>query len=149
MEAVTLAEVNLDADYAQALGLFLWCVAGLEDNVVSSIKLIAPESTQQFEKFTTQNIAEFFKARVSSMTQSQEKQELLSAADEFLQLVPLRNQIVHGGTATHEGKHMVVSTHGSPLTLVDIQNAASSFRKCQGRIYPILSGFLKTYKPIA
>jgi len=146
---VTIRAVKLQAAYAQALGLAMWCFAGVESNVGFCCEFLHPGSRAKFtrKKFTAGDIAEKFKQRVRNMKKCQERQKLDQLALEFERLVKLRNEIAHGAPCMHNSKHVLQGRATGFIGLDRLADAADQFHNCNNAILRILDGFLKTYDP--
>jgi len=69
-----------------------------------------------------------------------------AVAQEFAQLVEIRNQIIHGKPCTGPNGDARLSS-GRVLEIVDLENAADAFSECSSKVNELLYGFLKAYVP--
>ena len=90
------------SDYSHALGLAVFCFAVCEWNAVWCCERIKPSSLQRTvdKELTAGKIAKYFGDLVRNMPRSTARQELESAAARFLELVGVRNSILHGKPCT-------------------------------------------------
>ena len=135
-------------DYAHALGTATFCFAICEWNAVYCAERIHPGSLNAFMKdeLTAGKIAKKLIDLTRNMPKSAERKELITAAQAFADLVPLRNNILHGKPCTGpNGEARLSATN--VLEISDLQNAADEFSACSIELNRLLHGFLSTYKP--
>jgi hypothetical protein len=138
----------IEDTYAQALGVATFCFAICEWNAVYCAQRIKPGSLQQFlkDELTAGKIAKKLSDLVRNMPKSKERDELQSAADEFSDLVPLRNSILHGKPcSTTDGKARLSAS--AIFEVRDLEEAADKFSDCSIKLNKLLHGFLSTYQP--
>jgi len=136
--------------FAHALGVATFCFAICEWNAVYCAQRIKPGSLRQFMKdeFTAGKIAKKLSDLVRNMPKSKERDELQSAADEFSDLVPLRNSILHGKPCSNADGKARLSAEGI-FEVQDLEVAADKFSDCSHKLNRLLHGFLSTYQPPA
>ena len=98
------------------------------------------------DELTAGKIAKKLIDLTRNMPKSAERKELITAAQAFADLVPLRNNILHGKPCTGpNGEARLSATN--VLEISDLQNAADEFSACSIELNRLLHGFLSTYKP--
>ncbi|WP_423912696.1 hypothetical protein [Caballeronia sp.] len=80
------------------------------------------------------------------MPKSPQRQELAAAAQEFIDLVAIRNAIVHGKPCTGPSGEARLSAR-KVFEVSDLDEAADSFSACGIVVNRLLHGFLTTYIP--
>lgn len=135
-------------DYMHALGTATFCFAICEWNAVYCAERIRPGSLGAFikDELTAGRIAKRLMDLIRNMPKSAEREELLVAAQVFVDLVPLRNNILHGKPCTGPNREARLST-AKVLEIPDLQDAADAFSTCSIELNRLLHGFLSTYTP--
>jgi hypothetical protein len=144
---VDLHDVKLESGYAKAIGLAVWCFAGLEWNAVWCAERIMPGTLNDMmtKKMTAGDIAKRLRALVRKMPSSPDQEQLLAAAEEFVKLAETRNQILHGKPAsTPDQRHRLNSKSGL-LEVQEIRQASERFHECSGKLNHAFHGFLASY----
>jgi hypothetical protein len=138
----------IEDDYAHALGVATFCFAICEWNAVYCAQRIKPGSLQRFlkDELTAGRIAKKLGNLVRNMPKSKERDELQAAADEFTELVPLRNNILHGKPCSNKSGSGRLSAKGI-FEVPDLEEAANRFSDCSLELNRLLYGFLDKYKP--
>jgi len=133
-------------DYTHALGQAAYCFAICEWNVVWSCEKIHPGTLQKIveDELTAGKIAKRFIDLVRNMPKSTERDELSSVAQEFADLVQVRNSILHGKPCTGPNGEARLSASGV-LEINDLEDAADKFSECSIKVNVLLHGFLNTY----
>ena len=135
-------------DYTRALGTVTFCFAICEWNAVYCAERIRPGSLGAFikDEVTAGKIAKKLIDLTRNMPKSGEREELIAPAQAFVDLVPLRNNILHGKPCTGpNGEARLSSTN--VFEIPDLQNAADAFSACSIELNRLLHGFLSTYRP--
>lgn len=138
----------IEDPFAHALGVATFCFAICEWNAVYCAQRIKPGSLQRFVKdeLTAGKIAKKLSDLVRNMPKSKERDELLAAADEFMNLVPVRNGILHGKPCSNEdGRARLIADR--ILEIPDLEEAADRFSDCSQKLNKLLHGFLSNYQP--
>lgn len=136
-------------DYVEALGRATYTFATLEWQVVWCTEIIQPRSIHKIidKEMTAGAIAKFFNDVVRNMPNTPERKELSILALEFMGLVKVRNDIIHGKPCT--GPNGEPRLSGSKiLEISDLEKAADNFVECDVKLNAMFYGFLKGYKPI-
>jgi hypothetical protein len=135
-------------DYMHALGTVTFCFAICEWNAVYCAERIRPGSLGSFikDELTAGKIAKKLIDLTRNMPKSAEREELIAAAQSFTDLVPLRNNILHGKPCTGPNGEARLST-ANVFEILDLQDAADAFSACSIELNRLLHGFLSTYKP--
>lgn len=138
----------IEDPFAHALGVATFCFAICEWNAVYCAQRIKPGSLQRFlkEELTAGTIAKKLCDLVRNMPKSKERDELQAAADEFADLVPLRNSILHGKPCSNgDGKARLSA--GKIFEVSDLEATADKFSDCSHKLNGLLHGFLVSYQP--
>ena len=138
----------LDPEYIQELGTLSFCFAICEWNAVYCSERLRPGSLQKLvgDELTAGQIAHKLKDLVRNMPASDERAELSKTAARFIELVELRNQILHAKPCTGPNGRSRLS--GPKIfELEDLQSAADEFSECSTELNGFLHGFLSTYRP--
>ena len=135
-------------DSTHALGQAAFCFSICEWNVVWSCEKIKPGALRKIvgDELTAGRIAKCFIDLVRNMPKSASREDLSAVAQEFAQLVKIRNQILHGKPCTGPNGDARLSS-GRVLEIVDLEYAADAFSECSSKVNELLSGFLKAYVP--
>lgn len=138
----------LDPAYAASLGTVAFCFASCEWNVAWCCERLRPGSHNKFRigKATAGQIGKTFRNLIRNMPPSSERDALDRLAVEFLELVELRNDIMHGKPCdAPTGTHRL---SGSQIWHIpDLNAAADRFTECSIEVNDMLHGFLATYSP--
>ena len=135
-------------DYAGALGTATFCFAICEWNAVWCAERLRPGSLDAFVsgELTAGQIAKKLRDLARNMPDSTERDETIAAAKKFAELVPLRNDILHGKPCTGpNGEARLSST--KVFEIPDLHDAADVFSACSIELNRLLHGFLSTYQP--
>ncbi|TXI09602.1 MAG: hypothetical protein E6Q76_05290 [Rhizobium sp.] len=138
----------IKSDYTEALGSAAFCFAICEWNAVYCAERISPGALDKIvqEELTAGKIAKKLVNLVRNMPASKNKAELMAAAKAFADIVPLRNNILHGKPCT--GPNGEARLSGSTvIENADLKNAADTFSVCSIELNRLLHGFLATYAP--
>jgi hypothetical protein len=140
--------VPVDDDYIRVLGLATYAFARCEWQVVWCCERIKPGVLQKIvgEEMTAGTIGKYFANVVRNMPKSKGREELASAAQEFLELVERRNRIIHGKPCTSPSGQQRLSGD-KIIEIEDLERAADAFTVCGGRLNAIYYGFLQAYTP--
>ena len=135
-------------DYINAVGLAAFTFATCEWQVVWCSERIKPGSLNELveDQRTAGKIAQFFVNLTRNMPRSKEREELRTAAEEFVRLVNIRNAIVHGKPCIGPNGEARLSC-GDVLEIVYLENAADEFTACAAELNRLFYGFLSTYVP--
>lgn len=135
----------IESAYAEALGAAAFCFAVLEWNAVYCADRIKPGVLHAFlaQELTAGQIAKKLTDLVRNMPPSNERAELIAAAASFMDLVKVRNQILHGKPCTGPSGEARLS-FTSVLEISDLQDAADLFSSCSIELSRLLHGFLAT-----
>ncbi|MBY6062923.1 hypothetical protein [Pseudidiomarina sediminum] len=96
----------VEKEYVEALGLAAYTFASLEWQVVWCMEMIKPESIHKVvgEEMTAGTIAKKFIDVTRNMPKSKERETLKALAQKFMELVQVRNKIMHGKPCTCSGQ---------------------------------------------
>ncbi len=138
----------VEKTYIEAIGLAAYTFSRLEWQVVWCMEKILPASIHKVvsEEMTAGTIAKKFIDATRNMPKSREREELNVLAQRFMELVQVRNNIMHGkpctsqeGTQRLSGKNII--------EVADLENAADDFTECAGKLNSLSYGFLTSYVP--
>ncbi|NJC04601.1 hypothetical protein GGQ97_000394 [Sphingomonas kaistensis] len=134
--------VPVRAEYASAVGLAVYCFAGLEWNAVWCCERIEPGSMEDLADRTAGRVADTLVHLVQGLEHSAKQSDLEKAAMEFRALVGARNNLVHAkpGTA-HDGEQALLR-HGDQWTIGELEAVADAFAECGNRLNKALDGLL-------
>lgn len=137
----------IKADYTQAVGTAAFCFAICEWNAVYCAERIRPGALDKIikDELTAGKIAKKLLDLAKNMPKSREREDLIAAAQSFADLVPLRNEILHGKPCTGPNGEARLSGH-SVIEIPDLERAADAFSTCSIELNRLLYGFLATYK---
>jgi hypothetical protein len=135
-------------DYTHALGQAAFCFSICEWNVVWSFEKIKPGTLRKIvgDELTAGRIAKCFIDLVRNMPKSASREDLSAVAQEFAQLVKIRNQLLHGKPCTGPNGDARLNSR-RVLEIVDLESAADAFSECSSKVNELLNGFLKAYVP--
>lgn len=135
-------------DYMHALGSACFCFAICEWNAVYCAERIRPGSLSVFvyDELTAGKIAKKLLDLTRNMPKSTEREELVSAAKAFADLVTLRNKILHGKPCTGPSGEARLNTE-KVFEIPGLEEAADAFSACSIELNRLLHGFLATYMP--
>jgi uncharacterized protein (DUF433 family) len=137
----------VENEYVEAIGLAAYTFARLEWQVVWCMEKIKPSSIRKVvgEEMTAGTIAKRFIDVTRNMPKSKEREELKEHAKKFMELVQVRNQIMHGKPCTSPsgGQRLSCSVI---IEMAMLENAADDFVECSGKLNGLFYGFLKTYQ---
>nr|WP_288256503.1 hypothetical protein [uncultured Pseudomonas sp.] len=135
-------------DYIEALGRATYTFASLEWQVVWCAEKIQPSSIRKIvdKEMTAGTIANFFVNVVRNMPKIPEREELAILAARFMELVKVRNNIIHGKPCTGPNGESRLSGN-KVIEIPDLEQAADDFVECGGKLNSLYYGFLKTYEP--
>ncbi|WP_318510328.1 hypothetical protein [Photobacterium leiognathi] len=138
----------VEKDYVQAIGLAAYTFARLEWQVVWCMEKIKPDSIHKVvdKEMTAGTIAKKFIDVTRNMAKSNEREQLKELAIEFMALVQVRNNIMHGKPCTSPNNEQRLSGK-EIIEIEDLENAADSFVECSCKLNALFYGFLETYKP--
>lgn len=126
----------------------MFCFAVCEWNAVYCADRLRPGSVRAFVKdeLTAGKIAQKLGNLARNMPKVPEREQIIAAAQEFKEVILLRNKIIHGKPCTGPNGKQRLSNR-KILEIVDLENAADSFTTCSIELNRLLHGFLSTYKP--
>jgi hypothetical protein len=128
--------VTLDAPYASALGLAMFCFARCEWDAVWCCERLQPGfiATIEPKRKTAGIIAKDLLRLVTSIADNDLRLHCQEIANEFDSLVLERNALLHGkpGTATAGAQRLF--RHGSVWTIETVDALSDSFTRCQVRL---------------
>lgn len=135
-------------DYIEALGRATYTFASLEWQVVWCAERIKPSSIEKVvdKEMTAGAIAKFFADVVRNMPKIREREELTILAVRFMELVKVRNNIIHGKPCKGPNGESRLSGN-KVIEISDLEQAADDFVECGGKFNSLYYGFLKTYEP--
>ncbi len=138
--------ILIEPDYVEALGRAAYTFALLEWQVVWCLEIIRPNDIYKVvgEEMTAGKIGKRFQDAACNMPKSPEREQLQNLASEFLQLVHVRNKIMHGKPCTSPKGDQRLSG-SSVIEIVDLENAADDFVECSCKLNDLFYGFLSTY----
>lgn len=138
----------VEKSYVEALGLAAYTFARLEWQVVWCMEKIKPKSIQKVvgEEMTAGTIAKKFIDATRNMPKSKERETLKELAQKFMELVQVRNKIMHGKPCTSPAGEQRLSSNGI-IEISALESAADDFVECSGKLNDLFYGFLKTFKP--
>lgn len=138
----------IKSDYAQALGTAAFSFAICEWNAVYCAERISPGAADKIVKdeLTAGQIAKKLLDLTRNMRPSKEREVLKNAARSFADLVPLRNNILHGKPCADPNDEARLSNL-NVIEIPDLENAADAFSACSIELNRLLHGFLATYSP--
>ncbi len=138
----------IKSDYMNALGTATFCFALCEWNAVYCAERIRPGSRDAFvrDELTAGRIAKKLLDLARNMPRSLDREEVVAAAQTFSDLVPLRNDILHGKPCTGPSGDARLSS-GKVFEISDLEDAADAFSACSIELNRLLYGFLATYSP--
>ena len=141
---------SFKSNYNHALGVAVSCFAICEWNAVYCAERIKPGALNKMlnDEFTAGKIAKKLLGLARNMQPSKEREELKAAAQSFAELVPLRNNILHGKPCTGPDGEARLSSK-SVIEISDLENAADAFSTCSIELNRLLHGFLATYSPLS
>lgn len=136
-------------DYIEALGRAIYTFASLEWQVVWCAEKIQPSSIRKIvdKEMTAGTIANFFINAVRNMPKIPEREELELLATRFMELVKVRNNIIHGKPCTGPNGESRLSGK-KVIEIPDLEQAADDFVECGIKLNSLYYDFLKTYEPI-
>jgi hypothetical protein len=138
----------IKSDYMEALGTATFCFALCEWNAAYCAERIRPGSLRAFisDELTAGRIAKKLIDLARNMPKSAAREQLVAAAQAFADLVPLRNNILHGKPCTGPNGEARLST-GKVFEISDLHDAADAFSACSSNLNRSLHGFLSSYTP--
>ncbi|MEO1081757.1 MAG: hypothetical protein AAFY29_19520 [Pseudomonadota bacterium] len=109
---------------------------------------IRPDSIRKVvgEEMTAGRIAKRFAEATRNMPRSEERQALQRLAQQFTELVKIRNNIIHGKPCTSPAGKQRLSG-GEIIEIEYLKNAADRFSECAEKLNKLFYGFLTTYVP--
>ena len=140
--------IPVDDAYIYALGLAAYAFARCEWQVVWCCEKIKPGAIHKIvdaEK-TAGSIGKLFSDLVRNMPKSKGREELAVAAADFLRLVGIRNQILHGKPCTAPDGEQRLSSN-EIIQISDLEDAADAFADCGSVLNDLFYGFLDKYVP--
>ncbi len=138
----------VEKSYVEAIGLAAYTFSRLEWQVIWCMEKIRPESIHKVvgEEMTAGTIAKKFIDATRNMPKSEEREKLKTLSQRFMELVQIRNNIMHGKPCTSpEGEQRLSGK--SIIEVVDLENAADDFTECAGKLNTLFYGYLSTYVP--
>jgi hypothetical protein len=135
--------IPVEPAYTEALGLAVYAFARLEWNAVWCCERLKPNYVRTLGRKTAGKIGENLQLYAKTIADQPLQADCASAADEFMQMVKLRNAIVHGkpGTAPYGDQRLF--NKGQSLSIADLYAAADAFTRCGARLNELLHGPLK------
>jgi hypothetical protein len=132
--------VTYQPEYAEALGLAAFCFARCEWDASYCCERLSPGylSTIEPDKKTAGKIANELKSLVSNLTNEELKALCETAAEEFAEVVKVRNALLHGKPCTAPDGDQVLSGHDGIWTVEMIQGFADRATACQIKLNDIL-----------
>ncbi|WP_122864116.1 hypothetical protein [Pseudomonas viridiflava] len=134
--------IPMDPGYAEALGLAIFAFARLEWDVIWCCERLERDLIHKIGRMTARNIGDKFASLARQVADESLRAELHKSAERFLELVEVRNSIVHGNPATDEDGGQRLFRHGSPWTIERLSAAADDFTLCSS----VFNAFL--YRPL-
>lgn len=134
-------------DYIEALGRAAYTFATLEWQVVWCVEKIRPNSIRKIiaEEMTAGKIAKLFIDAARNMPKSSAREELRTLASRFMELVSVRNNILHGKPCTGPNGEPRLSG-SNVIEIPDFESAADDFVECNGKLNALFYDFLETYE---
>jgi hypothetical protein len=138
----------VENNYIEALGRAAYTFASLEWQVVWCMEKIKPDSINKIvaKEMTAGTIAKKFIDATRNMPTSNEREELKNLASRFMELVQIRNDIMHGKPCTSPENEQRLSGN-KIIEIIDLENAADDFVECGGKLNSFFYGYLSTYVP--
>lgn len=135
----------VEKEYVEALGLAAYTFARLEWQVVWCMEKIRPKSIHKVvgEEMTAGTIAKKFIDATRNMPKSKEREALKKLAQKFMELVQIRNQIMHGKPCTSPNGDQRLSNN-EIIEIATLESSADDFVECGGKLNDLFYGFLKT-----
>jgi len=135
-------------DYVDALGRAAFTFSSLEWQVVWCAEKISPGALRKIvdKEMTAGQIAKTFVDITRNMPKSKEREELKAFADQFMELVGVRNNIMHGKPCTGPNGEARLSGE-RVIEIPDLEAAADDFVECGSKLNGVFYGFLETYEP--
>ena len=135
-------------DYVNALGLATYTFSSLEWQAVWCAEKIKPGSINQVvgQEMTAGKIAKIFLDLTRNMPKSSKREELKKHASKFMELVNVRNNIMHGKPCTGPNGEPRLNG-GAVIEVSDLENAADNFLECSNHLNSLFYGFLQSYVP--
>ena len=132
-------------DYANALGRTAYTFSSLEWQVVCCAEKIRLGSLRKIvdNEMTAGQIAKTFLDITRNMPKSRERDELKTLASQFMDLVEVRNKIMHGKPCTGPNGEARLNG-GAVIEIPDLENAADNFVECSSKLNEWFYGFLQT-----
>ena len=132
-------------DYANALGRTAYTFSSLEWQVVCCAEKIHPGSLCKIvdNEMTAGQIAKTFLDITRNMPKSRERDDLKTLPSQFMDLVEVRNKIMHGKPCTGPNEEARLSG-GAVIEIPDLENAADNFVECSSKLNEWFYGFLQT-----
>ncbi len=133
----------IKADYAHALGTAVFCFAICEWNAAYCAERISPGALSKIvnNEMTAGKIAKKLLDLVRNMPKSKERENLMVVAQSFVDLVLLRNGILHGKPCTEPNGEARLSSP-SVIEIRDLEQAADHFSACSIEFNRFLRGYL-------
>jgi hypothetical protein len=134
--------IKVQADYASALGLAVYCFASLEWNAVRCCEAMEPGSVESLEERTAGRVADTLAHLARQRPESAGKHALQAAASDFRFLVGTRNNLVHAKPGTARDGSAGLFRLGDHWTLAELEGVADAFATCSARLEKALGGLL-------
>lgn len=135
--------VPVEPEYVSALGLATYAFALLEWNAIWCFERISPGAIQKLSHKTAGTMARAFVDEIKNMVTSPDQQILLAAALDFIDLVQIRNAIMHGKPGTDLDSGQRLFRDSVAWTVASLNDASDKFTACSLRLNALLYGFLK------
>lgn len=136
----------VEKNYVKALGLASYTFASLEWQVVWCMEKIRSDSIHKVvnDEMTAGKIAKKFIDATRNMPKSSEREQLKILATKFMDLIQVRNDIMHGKPCTSPQGDQRLSGD-KIIEIVDLENAADDFVECSKKLNTLFYNFLSTY----
>ncbi|GAA4021859.1 hypothetical protein GCM10022280_23060 [Sphingomonas swuensis] len=135
-------KVGLRPDYAEALGLAIYCFANLEWKAVRCCERLEAGSLDLLSDRTAGRIADTLLHLVGAMPASPAQAALRKAARDFEFLVGTRNNLVHAKPGLAPDQSEALFRDGDQWTLGELESVADTFTACGAMFDEALSGIL-------
>ncbi len=140
---------HVKKDYVCALGLATFTFSSLEWEVAWCAEKISPGTLRKImdDEMTAGKIAKKFVNITKNMRTFKEHEKLKDLACRFMELVKIRNNIMHGNPcAGSNGESRLSGKGNNIIEIPDLETAADNFAECGINLNRIRYNFLENYK---
>lgn len=126
--------IEVDPDYASALGLAVYAFASLEWNAVQCCERIEPGSIDALSDRTAGRVADTLRHLAGQLPPSRASERLEIAAADFQALVRSRNNLLHAKPGTNTNGDHRLFRDGDQWTPEELAAVADAFTSCGMRL---------------